>query len=48
MEALAGVMLPRFMKMYEARRAGQTAELNEDEINAALARLPDKPDENLR
>jgi hypothetical protein len=41
---LAG-MLERF----EARQAGQPVkEPSEDEINAELARLPNKPDENLR
>jgi hypothetical protein len=35
--------------MMEVMRARQTtSELNTDEINAALARLPNKPDENLR
>jgi hypothetical protein len=47
--ALVEVMMPRTMKMFEAMRAGQpTREWDKDEINAELARLPDKPDENLR
>ncbi len=44
--------LPHITKTFEmlkARRAGQPAnELSKDEINAELARLPNKPDENLR
>jgi hypothetical protein len=47
--ALVGVMMPRMTKMFEAMRAGQQEkELDKDELNAELARLPDKPDENLR
>jgi len=34
---------------FEARQAGQPVkEPSEDEINAELASLPNKPDENLR
>lgn len=34
---------------FEAKLSGRPAkEPNEDEINAELARLPNKPDENLR
>jgi len=44
--------LPHITKTFEmlkARRAGQPAkELSKDDINAELARLPDKPNENLR
>jgi hypothetical protein len=48
-EAVVTALTPHMNKMREAMRAGQpTPELNTDEINAALARLPDKPDENLR
>lgn len=48
-EAIATAMTPHMNKMMEAMRARQPApELNTDEINAALARLPDKPDESLR
>jgi hypothetical protein len=47
--ALFTVMLPRWMKMFEATRAGNPPpQLDSDEINAELARLPDKPDELLR
>jgi hypothetical protein len=46
------VALPHIANMleaFEARLAGQPVkEPSEDEINAELARLPDKPDENLR
>jgi hypothetical protein len=42
-EALASVLMPPMTKMFEA-----VTELNKDEINAELARLPDKPDEKLR
>ncbi|MBI5060069.1 hypothetical protein HZB60_09865 [candidate division KSB1 bacterium] len=46
---LAKVMMPRTMKMFEAMRGGEPAkDLDKDEINAELARLPDKPDETLR
>ncbi|MGH2602769.1 MAG: hypothetical protein ACRDJ9_25715, partial [Dehalococcoidia bacterium] len=49
LQALIGVMMPRMTKMFEAKRAGEPAqELDKDEVNAALARLPDKPDEILR
>lgn len=48
-QALTSLMIPRMTKMLEAVLAGQPAkELNKDEINAELARLPDKPDETLR
>jgi hypothetical protein len=47
--ALVEVFMPRTMKMFEAMHPGQPAsEWDKDEINADLARLPDKPDENLR
>lgn len=46
---LVEVMMPRTMKMFEAMREGRPApEWDKDEINAELARLPDKPDEDLR
>jgi hypothetical protein len=48
LQALTSVMTPHMTKMLEAVLAGQPAkELNMDEIHAELARLPDKPDENL-
>jgi hypothetical protein len=48
-QALATVLMPRFLKRVEKMRAGQPApEWDEDELNAELAHLPDKPDENLR
>lgn len=47
--ALVGVIMPRMTQMFEAMRAGEPSkELDKDEINTELARLPDKPDENLR
>ena len=47
--ALVEVMMPHTMKMFEAMREGRPApELDKDELNAELARLPDKPDEDLR
>lgn len=47
--AFVGVVMPQMSKMLEATRAGEPAkELDKDELNAELARLPDKPDENLR
>jgi hypothetical protein len=48
-EAICSVVSPFTTKMFEAMWAGHPAEeLNKDEINAELARLPDKPDEILR
>jgi hypothetical protein len=48
-KAFVAMEMPHMIKMFEARRAGQPAkEPNNDEINARLARLPNKPDENLR
>jgi hypothetical protein len=47
--ALVDVMTPRWTEMFKALRAGQPAkDWTPDEINAALARIPDTPDENLR
>ena len=47
--ALLDFMTPRWMKQFEAMRAGQPAlEWDKDEINTELAQLPDKPDEHLR
>jgi hypothetical protein len=48
-QALLKVEMPRFNKRLETMLAGEPpVEENKDEINAELARLPDKPDENLR
>lgn len=47
--ALIQIMMPHFMKsMDSAFSGGPAIELDKDEINADLARLPDKPDETLR
>lgn len=47
--AIVEMMMPRFMRNAEAMAAGQPPkELDKDQINADLARLPDKPDESLR
>lgn len=47
--SLVGVLMSHMKNPFEAMRAGEPAqELDKDEINAALARLPDKPDEDLR
>ncbi len=47
--ALVETLEPHIMKTLKAMRAGEPAkELDNDELNAELARLPDKPDENLR
>jgi hypothetical protein len=56
MAAIMTAIMPHMSKhlntMMEAMRAGQPApklsELNTDQINAALAHLPEIPDENLR
>jgi hypothetical protein len=42
-KAIAALEMAEWLK---ARRAGE--EPNKKEFNARLARLPDKPDENLR
>lgn len=48
-KAIVGALIPDMTKMSGALRAGEPAPSpDKDEINAALARLPDKPDENLR
>lgn len=47
--ALVSTIMPHTLKTFEAMRSGQPApELDKDEINAELARLPHGPDENLR
>lgn len=47
--AIIGVLMPQTNKMFEAMRANQPArELDKEELNEKLARLPDKPDEKLR
>lgn len=49
LQAHGSVLRRQAAKMLEAMIAGEPAkELNKDELNAELARLPDKPDENLR
>lgn len=49
LHAVAGVLASHWTKQAESMLLGGPAEeLNEDEINEELARLPDKPDENLR
>jgi hypothetical protein len=49
LRALFDFLTPRVMKQFEAMRTGQPPlELDTDEMNAELARLPDKPDEDLR
>ena len=49
MEAISKVLMPYFAKMFEAMRAGQPASgMDINELNAGLARIPDKPDEDLR
>jgi hypothetical protein len=46
---LCSAIMPHFMKQVEAMLAGQPGlELDKDEINAKLAQLPHKPDEDLR
>jgi hypothetical protein len=48
MQAIAGMMIPHIAKRFSAIRAGEQAkDLDKDEINAELARLPHKPDDNL-
>lgn len=46
--AFVSVLMPSMMKQLKATRAGDpTPELDVDELKAALARLPTKPDEEL-
>ncbi len=46
--ALVGVMMPQVTKLFEEMQSGQAPrELDKDELNAALAQLPDQPDEDL-
>jgi hypothetical protein len=48
-QAVISAMMPHVNRTFEAMRTGQPpSELDKDEINAELARLPDKPDEDLR
>lgn len=47
--SIVGVLMSHMKNPLEAKRAGEPdQELDMDEIYAALARLPDKPDEDLR
>ena len=47
--AIIGVTMPLWEKLSAAMLAGEPAqEFDKDELNAALSRLPDKPDEDLR
>lgn len=47
--ALLQKLQPHAIKAFAATRAGTKADsVDEEELNAAIARLPDKPDENLR
>lgn len=49
LRALIGAIMPEFTKSMLGWHKGEPPkELDKDEINAALARLPDKPDESLR
>jgi hypothetical protein len=44
---LADVALPHMIKMFEAYRRGETAEIDKDAMNADLARMPHWPDDTL-
>jgi hypothetical protein len=47
--AIAEVMMPRMSAILGLPLAGEPAkDLDEDELNTELGRLPDTPDENLR
>jgi hypothetical protein len=49
LEAIAGVLMPHFAKIYESMRAGEPREdLDKNELHADLACLPDQLDEDLR
>lgn len=49
LESIVGVIAPHVTKMFEALRAGRpTKELNQEEIDKEVARLPNEPDEKLR
>jgi hypothetical protein len=47
--AISEAITPLILKQFESMRAGMPAtELDRDAVNAALARVPDAPDEKLR
>jgi len=47
--AIAGAVMPLWIEKAKALLAGQpTKEWNKDELNAAVAHIPDTPDETLR
>ncbi len=49
MTAISEVIMPQMVRLFEvADKGGPLPQLDKDEINAELARLPDKPDERLR
>lgn len=49
MEAISKVMMAHFTKTFDAMRAGQPADgMDISVLNAGLARIPDKPEEDLR
>lgn len=48
LQAFIGTMMPHFVKQAEAMRSGKPTDLPANEVNADLARIPEKPDENLR
>jgi len=47
LSALVEVMMPHFQGQLRETGAGRQGELDKDKINAELARLPEKPDEDL-
>jgi hypothetical protein len=48
LNALVRVMIPHFMKSFEALRTGSgDREMDKESINAELAKLPHHPDEEL-
>jgi hypothetical protein len=48
LQAIVSAMMPQMSKTLEAMLAGEPAkDLDKDEINTELGRLPHEPDENL-
>jgi hypothetical protein len=46
--AFIGVVAPQMMKLFEETQSGEAPrDLDKDEMNAALAQLPDQPEEDL-
>ncbi|MFN7977667.1 MAG: hypothetical protein U0P30_05985 [Vicinamibacterales bacterium] len=47
-QALVRAMLPHLMAHFESVKGGAASQLNAENINADLAKLPERPDEDLQ